>query len=463
MDTTNATEQQEQERLVAELALLQAHRSDLLRQLEEVDLRVEQNAIEMAKFAPVNIDKIPDDVLKLILEDAYQHHNPPDPFADTPCKMPTALTATQVCRRWRRVAASLPTLWQCVHVNLHEEAIALHVSRSVDLPLHLGGRFTSESTTLFVDLLLKSAHRCKSVSLWSSEVLSSFRLANALDKIEFKCLEFISIIDPSASLVESTMKLAAVSPNLQTLVLHGNIDIQNFSPLPNLRTLYIMTRYDITCEQLAQLSAAAPRLNDLTIGFDSPISDGTVISFPNLQTIRFAGVDWDELFGVMDAPQLRSFISFAGPFWTQYSVDIGGQNPPRTYPHMTHMLLHSGMADSREAAHYPRGFGLFRQAPNLTCLEIIGCGAMSQVLKWLRDTTANQDDILLPKLETVSLTDVNDSDLSTVVEFVQRRSHFQPPLRELKLGAETIEAMGSDVVQMLSQLVKVSTVSDSEI
>ncbi|KIP11862.1 hypothetical protein PHLGIDRAFT_417801 [Phlebiopsis gigantea 11061_1 CR5-6] len=249
-------EQQMYERLKTELALLQAHRSDLLRQIEEVDSLVRQNTAERAKFAHIN--KIPDDVLKLILENAYQHPTSPDPSSPEHCYMPTALTATHVCRRWRRIAASLPALWHCVHADLHENIIALHISRSCNLPLQLEANAISGSVTQFADLLLKSAHRYKSALFWSSTVLSSAHVAGALDGIELQLLEFISVIDIEASLVDSTIKLASVSPNLRALVLYGKFDMQNFPSLPNLKTLCIVSRRGITNKQLAQLSAATP-------------------------------------------------------------------------------------------------------------------------------------------------------------------------------------------------------------
>ena len=105
-------------------------------------------------------------------------------------------------------------------------------------------------------------------------------------------------------------------------------------------------------------------------------------------------------------------------------------------------------------------FHLFRQAPNLTSLELIECITLPRFFAWLRDTVPASGDgpVLVPKLASVTMTNVVADHFAAVEAFVRRRSARRLPLRELRLGAGTAEAMGAELVQRLGQLVEVSTI-----
>lgn len=75
-------------RLASERAAVE---DELLRQVEEPDRRLKQNAIEIAEFAPANT--IPDDVLKLILEETYIHKISCSSYPSSLCKMESPLSA----------------------------------------------------------------------------------------------------------------------------------------------------------------------------------------------------------------------------------------------------------------------------------------------------------------------------------------------------------------------------------
>ena len=105
-------------------------------------------------------------------------------------------------------------------------------------------------------------------------------------------------------------------------------------------------------------------------------------------------------------------------------------------------------------------FHLFRQAPHLTSLELVECIAIPWFFAWLRDTVPAHGDgpVLVPKLASVTMTNVNPYHFAAVEEFVRRRSARRLPLRELRLGARLARAMGPELVQRLGQLVEVSTI-----
>lgn len=103
-----------------------------------------------AMAALIPIQQLPDEVLVLIFEEAYRHDFPrcryfSGALADSP------VVTTHVCRRWRRVALALPSIWACQHVTLdqpkgHLAALRAFIERSGQRPL--GVVFVAHSVEL---------------------------------------------------------------------------------------------------------------------------------------------------------------------------------------------------------------------------------------------------------------------------------------------------------------------------
>ena len=107
-------------------ATLLARRAELLEELAAIDRDIARVAIEKAEFSPLY--HIPEDVLKIILEEACAHSHTPTLLSCSDHLSP--LTATHICRRWRRTSIALPTIWTCIRPSSH-----IAITRATSVPL----------------------------------------------------------------------------------------------------------------------------------------------------------------------------------------------------------------------------------------------------------------------------------------------------------------------------------------
>ena len=448
-------------RLASERAVLEDQKDELLRQVEEIDRRLRENAIEAAEFAPINI--IPDDVLKLILEEAYVHRISRDSYPSYSCQMKSPLLPTHVTQRWRRVSISLPKLWTCIHTNLPPDALALFIERSRNLPSQLVHKAYKQSFISVTEFIRINAWRWTSIQAEVISPLCSRDFGHIIDGIQFPLLERITFYGTSEPMVLLPMVTSPIIPNLKYLALvHTSLRWE--SPyLQNLRTLYIEVT-SVAGAYLADLSRTCPNVVELTIT-GTPVTryrgrgPTSVASFLRLERIHFDYMDWESTLLYINAPRLQTLTGKRCSIMVDPAHAI--HTSTNTYPILTHIRLESCATEDEEAA-LGGTFSLFRRAPNLTTLELIKCTAIPEFFAWLRDTMPASGDgpVLVPKLASVTMTDVKPRHFAAVEEFVRRRSTHRPPLRELHLEARTVEAMGAELMQKLGQLVEVSTLPD---
>lgn len=87
---------------------------------------------DRAYQSQISIHAIPDDVLKIVFEEAYQHTST---SSTRPCTQDILVARAHVSHRWRQVVVSLPSLWTCIHVKASLGLARLYLHRSGSLPL----------------------------------------------------------------------------------------------------------------------------------------------------------------------------------------------------------------------------------------------------------------------------------------------------------------------------------------
>lgn len=95
---------------------MESERLSLEAQLSTLGGKIEDIRKLMAPLEPIH--DLPDDVLAIIFEMAYQHRFPHcRRYTVLREKSDSEVVLTHVCKRWRRLAISLPSLWSCIHIG----------------------------------------------------------------------------------------------------------------------------------------------------------------------------------------------------------------------------------------------------------------------------------------------------------------------------------------------------------
>ncbi|KAI0341414.1 hypothetical protein BDW22DRAFT_302038 [Trametopsis cervina] len=83
------------------------------------------------------INRLPDEIFAQIFEELYCHH-----ISFCSRTQGSPLIPTHVCRRWRAISISLPSIWKCIHIDTmkpsnYEHILGLYLERSEPLPLSI--------------------------------------------------------------------------------------------------------------------------------------------------------------------------------------------------------------------------------------------------------------------------------------------------------------------------------------
>lgn len=445
--------------LELEKALLEQHREGILRQLAESDRALKENAIRRANFALVS--RIPDDVLKLIFEQAYQPcQSSGAPFVESTesqCCTQSRLEATHVSRRWRDTAISLPTIWTCVHVEQHIDLLHLWTQRSGALPLHIVYLRTKEACKHQILFLFQHFRRWNTIHTApiyqrGLDLLDHYQNIGSPAAPLLECVHF-NRSNASTSRPRQLDENSGLSfPSLVYLTLINFTVSFGPSELPNLRHL-TLEEVDITPAELIELSIAAPQLSILSLHRVYIISDNDqcIVTFGALTGLRFFSMcDWEDILSCINAPCLRTLSCNGLP------LRLGFTGFTRTYPSLKHIYLTNCEIEDWDVEDTHNGH-VFRCTPSLTYLKLSERTDLDILFTFLNDGLPNGEDVLIPNLETLVIEDPYKEDLDALLPFVRQRSRLSPSsLRELKLEQGLVEALDFVSVQALSELVEVS-------
>ena len=399
---------------------LAARVAELRHQLTEAERVLRGNELEMASYAPVYT--LPNDVLKLILEELYEHNfGDQDTCCTTPHQDPLSITHTS--RRWRAVALSLPTIWTCMHLSRPHRLLRLWAERSAPLPIRVtcvfreteqGGRQALKRYYARLRAILEHASRLQHLSL-------------STDEPEFVCgvCELLQNQDLSALLTLALRYEASFTGGAATM---------SYIQLPTCPNLKSLTLTAIPYHN-SLVSCSLPRLEALQL-------DGCgYLNSSSLDTISKA------------APALVELI-LKGAWPVLYLYDDTSEPILLSeLPSVKQLILHCyTVPRARMSTAVAQ---LFLHTPASTILTLRDTEESDVILRGLADDDAAQ---MLPLLECLELTVLvgGESGYSGLLHFLEKRESFGHPLKELRLGQTLQEEMGAELLRSLGKLVAVS-------
>lgn len=357
-------DQEQLTQLELEKVSLEHLREDLVRQLTETDRALKENAIQRANLAPVS--RIPDDVLRMIFEQAYQ----PCQLSDLSLFQPSGisdcarsrLVATQVSRRWRATAVSFPTIWTCIHVGKSIDLLCLWAHRSAPFPLHIVYLQPYRSCMSQVKFLLLHAHRWKTLHGGSIrpmlDLLKYYQDIGSPVLPLLKCA-YLSDRDPMKVSHSLASRCALPFPSLVSLTLNNFHVLFRISKLSNLRKL-TLEESAITPTELSGLSIAAPGLSVLLLRqVDREVNGDSerIVTFRSLTELCFVSMNWEAILSHINAPCLKT-LSCTGGYLRPSFVGF-----TQTFPLLTHIHLGQCKVQNWNNRNTHDGH-LFRHTPN---------------------------------------------------------------------------------------------------
>ena len=132
---------------------------------------------------------LPDDILCCILQAGLLHD---------------AISFSQVCRKFRRVALELPTLWTYIDDSMTLPKIKAYLSRSQDAPLFVSYqlepcKYTLQSAQSFFITVFKHAHRIESMSIsipGNGDDLSAWMNRDESSNLALPMLKYLTLNEP---------------------------------------------------------------------------------------------------------------------------------------------------------------------------------------------------------------------------------------------------------------------------
>ncbi|GJE86516.1 hypothetical protein PsYK624_025960 [Phanerochaete sordida] len=431
-------------------------------ELNELDAALSENERELSDCAPVST--LPDDTLKLILEEAYQHRS-----GDCSKDARAVLNATHVSQRWRQAAISTPQLWTCVHVG-SPRLVRLFIKRSGTLPLHVicigpdaqDGSDEDEdeeppwlsSYLKQLSLALKHAHRLKHIRIETACDDVFFAVLRRIQKTTLPLLENLELLhaerhaDLGLFIGTNFVDIEIPSPNLQSLSF-ASIPLSFRSPFFGCLRKLTATTCDISVDGILALAGAAPRLTTLVL--DTPRlenrNDNRAALFPSLESLTILGqpeyFEHEALLRCFDAPAL-AYLALAG---LKLAPDVETTVPQRVFPAVRTLCLMNVSSDD----DLPRGPRIFRCTPDAAHLELRSC---TSNISSLLSSICRASPFTLPKLETLTV-EYSEDIQGVLLDVAESRGRFEPPLKAVQLVAKGMIQTDTSVVDRLSQYVTV--------
>ncbi|GJE86527.1 hypothetical protein PsYK624_026070 [Phanerochaete sordida] len=456
----------------------------LERQIEEADRaaailrsKLAENRRERAAHAAIDLSSaLPDDILKLVFEEAYEHK-----FDDNCpiCRRKLPLTVTHVSRRWRAVALSLPRLWRCIHIGTSSQSLLeLSIERSWKTPLFLtldgwdyaspGGGANRAWNHLHMRnlsyILQRTTHIARiCLETNVADVLCSF-MADIAGKT-LPSLEHISLFAPDDENDDEALPFATISlesvelPNLKSLWLTGNIELKHApTSFVALRTL-ALTECSLVPSKLAALAEAAPQLDQMYIDHCRVLEEDlepVFAHFPAMRSLTVSRSGSQAPFSCMSLPVLASVTFVDVRFIACLPPDPDPVEAASSVLPMVRNLTLVNVGvwyDEDDDSREPYDGHMFAFIPRVTALAFRKCGAG---VAPLLEHFATAVPLTLPVLEVLELTDVMGLPQDLLLRIIRHRAKHDCPLREVRLGKCMRDELGEDMVKILEDIVRVT-------
>ncbi|GJE86481.1 hypothetical protein PsYK624_025610 [Phanerochaete sordida] len=470
MDRT-ARSQRIQE-LDAERALLERRFDEVSRELEDLRGALRENDIKKAACAPVHM--LPDDVLKLVLEEACDHSRREDCYRSDAHTALDVLDVSQVSRRWRDVVLSLPRLWRCIHVIAQSsDLLALFVERARSAPVSIvcntPDMYMQHGHGWWVEPYLKNmlfvwqyAHLFDSLTVRSEDSSFFETLLPTMEALSLPLLRSLRLWwyddDDEEPWFPNTIPFRPDCPKLEYFRATW-IPVPSSTPsFERLTTFNISGIYDARMEDLVALANTAPQLKhivlDCNVAIEEIIGDLRPARFPFVQSLSI--IECDDVFQLLDCLDLPTLqILVIGRSCTTLYDVRHPPPPPRPYSTVHTLYIEHQVWTIPEEQSY-----LFQYVPEITTLEFHGWRGDSTIFSTNLALQVCTQEASLPRLRTLVLTGAYTlpNNLRMIIE---RRAQQSCPLTELQVGSPTWEDTSSEERELLQRCINVKIIPDA--
>ncbi|KAF9482659.1 hypothetical protein BDN70DRAFT_853008 [Pholiota conissans] len=211
------------------------------------ELQVALLALKARRNSLIPVSQIPPEILAHIF--SFVQSSDPNPMICSTKQHLARATLTHVCRQWREIAVSDPSLWVSLPVRMHKWVA--EILNRLEGSFHSVDAGSSEVSNPGFHLVLDNFHRLKELHLWDIDLGGQIFLQSYLPKSapELESLKFIS-------------RPGSYNPKFPNTA---------FSETPQLRRLHIancvfdwrthnLLRCSLTHLQLYNVQVASPRL-----------------------------------------------------------------------------------------------------------------------------------------------------------------------------------------------------------
>lgn len=304
-----------------------------------------------------------------------------------------------------------------------------------------------------IESLLLHASRWQHFDIETSHSVFLQTVLNVIRLKVYPSLRYLAVWHAGhSSNLPLTVELPECPALAELALLRMPPSFSKFTPMRHLKELYLGC-CALSISQLQQLSLAAPKLTELTMDevTDSGSPDGAenTVLFPHLKTLTFLLMDFEDFFAWIDAPLLDTLTCDQAPLWADAPVVNASapQLPALRTLRLPRCIVQPGYDGE-----------LFRRAPNIVDLDLGGCadafGAVLGALVWSHDR-------LLPRLETITLTEPDADHHDVLLRLLERRHREERPLKEIRFGRDLYQMrLWKD--HQLERLVKVTCIADED-
>lgn len=207
---------------------------------------------------------------------------------------PSVKALSQVCSAWYSIIQSTANFWARIHSDFSLPAIGkiLHKSRNAPLTVECGYLLLSTEAKAFVDMLIPSAKRIRSLT-----VGRDFAGSSGATKLLGPKLEHLVYRTPNVTLPLALGNWAGPLDGLREVVLESAYLPWSSVSLKGLKTLKLVhiLSQGPSLQQLLEMMAESPSLRDLTLNHISihpgpSFETASTITLPSLQRLQLVHI-----------------------------------------------------------------------------------------------------------------------------------------------------------------------------
>ncbi|GJE86511.1 hypothetical protein PsYK624_025910 [Phanerochaete sordida] len=455
------------EELDAQGALLQRRIEDLTAELESARHAYSENRRERAASTPLHA--LPDDVLKLVFDEAYDH----DPYDDE--YEFHILTMTHVSRRLRQIALSLPHLWRYIDIGPPTPFLELVLSRTGSLPLYITcyNKYQPDRdglsimarqhilATRYVEqlgLLLRGySHRIAHMSILGHVSQPFLSILPVLRRHTLPICEFLQLATNPDALRINIPQLLPQCPQLDALwitAIPTSFVRRTFECLMRLS----ISEIKVSRNDLREAARACPNLTWLDLA-DVRLTGGDSgpVRFPHLEKLRLGQVKAPEAYlDLLDMPALSSLVIWSLKLSSR-NVAGADPGPLRPFTNVRNLALCHVLVP----AALPYDGNILQYAPNATTLQLDD-SAPESARESFTEYFLKAEPPPLPALKTLFVTEAERGG-QNILRVVEHRARHELPLKEVQFGKDSMGEVDGELLQTLKRHVDVTTTTDFEV